>query len=501
MDHDVLPSTQSAPFRSFKPSRKPGLFGSVFVTLLATVWWCAAIVSAHLLMKPNIRRAYEDNPLSVFRIYVNLFKGLSVEEVDAASSSLFALLAAVAGVAIVMRDMVWEVPDLPEGMRMRRAWLQRAIDTSAREDAAVFFMFMLCGLYGFIVVCYGFLIGGKDWKGFGSAIFLILVVLSLFISALPAFVVKSDVGIVSNYTYNLVRLANVAEFRYRNESGGTRSFKIEKGGDVRWFGRVARAFAPKGLGGWRSYIGRYFGMVLAVVLSVVACVVRCLTLESDNNYLNVGHGFAFFVTLVFLVEFFESMIVVALYVKAESISVGGFNFRQSILPVLVVILSFSWWVMYIDMIFNALYGWWVVVVVASSLSLWWFVRFLLVLFMKPLREVDASRDVDRRKSLFRKFRAYLEDKSGLRDVMMVSVDQCLLECRSSVNSCVDRNVQIAAELNAVFDQVIPEKYVVNRICDDGEDGGIESKSLRNYLSEVVKVTLPPVPKTGSGTGK
>ena len=84
--------------------------------------------------------------------------------------------------------------------------------------------------------------------------------------------------------------------------------------------------------------------------------------------------------------------------------------------------------------------------------------------------------------------------------MMVSVDQCLLECRGLVNSCVDRNVQIAAELNAVFDQVIPEKYVVTRICDDGEDGEIESKNLRNYLSEVVKVTAPPVPETGSGAG-
>ena len=501
MDHDVLPSTQSAPFRSFKPSRKPGLFGSVFVTLLATVWWCAAIVSAHLLMKPNIRRAYEDNPLSVFRIYVNLFKGLSVEEVDAASSSLFALLAAVAGVAIVMRGMVWEVPDLPEGMRMRRAWLQRAIDTSAREDAAVFFMFMLCGLYGFIVVCYGFLIGGKDWKGFGSAIFLILVVLSLFISALPAFVVKSDVGIVSNYTYNLVRLANVAEFRYRNESGGTRSFKVEKGGDVRWFGRVARAFAfevPKGCG---YIVGRYSGVLLTVALPVVVLVLRCLASESNSNDRDIGQGFAFLVTSVFLAAFFELMILFALYVKAESISVGGFNFQQSVLPVLVAILSFSWSVMYVGMIFNALYRWRVVVVVAASPPVWLFVRFLLVLFMKPLREVGASRDVDRRKSLFRKFRAYLEDKSGLRDVMMVSVDQCLLECRSSVNSCVDRNVQIAAELNAVFDQVIPEKYVVNRIRDDGEDGEIESKSLRNYLSEVVKVTLPLVPETGSGAGK
>ena len=338
---------------------------------------------------------------------------------------------------------------------MRRAWLQRAIDTSAREDAAVFFMFMLCGLYGFIVVCYGFLIGGKDWKGFGSAIFLILVVLSLFISALPAFVVKSDVGIVSNYTYNLVRLANVAEFRYRNESGGTRSFKVEKGGDVRWFGRVARAFAfevPKGCG---YIVGRYSGVLLTVALPVVVLVRRCLAPESNSNDRDIGQGFAFLVTSVFLAAFFELMILFALYVKAESISVGGFNFQQSVLPVLVAILSFSWSVMYVSMIFNALYRWWVVVVVAASPPLWWFVRFLLVLFMKPFGEV-VHNDVSGIKKKFHQLCACLEDRSGLRGVMMVSVDQCLLECRSSVNSCVDRNVQIAAELNAVFDQVIPK---------------------------------------------
>ena len=95
---------------------------------------------------------------------------------------------------------------------------------------------------------------------------------------------------------------------------------------------------------------------------------------------------------MFLAAFFELMIVLALYVKAESVSVGGFNFQQSALPVLVAILSFSWSVMYVGMIFNVLYRWRVVVVVAASPPLWWFVRFLLVLFMKPLREVGASRD-------------------------------------------------------------------------------------------------------------
>ena len=268
---------------------------------------------------------------------------------------------------------------------------------------------------------------------------------------------------------------------------------------MRWFGRVARAFAfevPKGCG---YIVGRYSGMLLTVALPVVALVLRCLALESNSNDRDIGQGFAFLITSVFLAAFFELMIVLALYVKAESMSVGGFNFQQSVLPVLVAILSFSWSVMYVGMIFNALYRWRVVVVVAASPPLWWFVRFLLVLFMKPFGKV-VSNDVSGIKKKFHQLCAFLEDRSGLRDVMMVSVDQCLLECRGLVNSCVDRNVQIAAELNAVFDQVIPEKYVVTRICDDGEDGEIESKNLRNYLSEVVKVTAPPVPETGSGAG-
>ena len=85
--------------------------------------------------------------------------------------------------------------------------------------------------------------------------------------------------------------------------------------------------------------------------------------------------------------------MLALYVKAESMSVGGFNFQQSVLPVLVAILSFSWSVMYVGMIFNALYRWRVVVVVAASPPLWWFVRFLLVLYMKPFGKV-VSNDVN-----------------------------------------------------------------------------------------------------------
>ena len=46
--------------------------------------------------------------------------------------------------------------------------------------------------------------------------------------------------------------------------------------------------------------------------------------------------------------------------------------------------------------------------------------------------------------------------------------------------------------------VVPEGYVIKR---EREGGQVEKKNLREYLSEVVKVTLPPVPDTGSCTGK
>ena len=38
---------------------------------------------------------------------------------------------------------------------------KRVMDASVREDAAKFLMVMLCGLYGFIVACYGLLVAGK----------------------------------------------------------------------------------------------------------------------------------------------------------------------------------------------------------------------------------------------------------------------------------------------------------------------------------------------------
>lgn len=474
----MLPGGTSAPFRSLKSSRKPRFIASLAISLLATAWWCAVAVLAHLLIKPKLRRSYEDDLLSVFGLYYNLFKGLSVEEFGAASSALFTLLAAVAGLALVLRGMVWELHDLPDDSRMRRAWLQRVMDASVREDAAKFLMVMLCGLYGFIVACYGLLVAGKGWKGFGPVIFLILVVLSLIVSVLPAFVVRSDVGEISNYAYLLVCLANLVECRCLIEKGVPSSFEVKDGGVCRRSFRVVRAFISVGFEGWKSYVGRYSGVGFALLMSIALTVFR-RSLFGLSVYL-------FFVAL--LLEF---MIVFALYVNADSIAAGGSSFKRSALFLFFMFPSSLWWVTYVTL-FIGVMRWWGIVV--AVLPMWWSVRFFLAFFVKFSAKKSAVEDAGWLKSRFRKARACLERGSGLCSTMAVCVDQCVLESRKLLNSCADRSVQIATELNAVFDEVVPKGCVVSR----GDGGEVD---LRNYLSETVKVTVPPVPDTGSCTGK
>ena len=118
----------------------------------------------------------------------------------------------------------------------------------------------------------------------------------------------------------------------------------------------------------------------------------------------------------------------------------------------------------------------------------------MAFFVKFSAKKSAVEDAGWLKSRFRKARACLERGSGLCSTMAVCVDQCVLESRKLLNSCADRSVQIATELNAVFDEVVPKGCVVSR----GDGGEVD---LRNYLSETVKVTAPPVPETGSGAGK
>ena len=88
---------------------------------------------------------------------------------------------------------------------------------------------------------------------------------------------------------------------------------------------------------------------------------------------------------------------------------------------------------------------------------------------------------------------------GLRDVVCAWVDLALLKDRRLMTSYIfPEDPQISKKISVAAGLMVPVNYVMDRRCDNGE---IESKSLRNYLSEVVKVTLPPVPESVSGAGK
>ena len=78
------------------------------------------------------------------------------------------------------------------------------------------------------------------------------------------------------------------------------------------------------------------------------------------------------------------------------------------------------------------------------------------------------------------------------------MNQALQESRNRLNSYCDVNLRGVDEFAAAASLVIPEGCVVSRVYDGSS---AESVNLRNYLSEVVKVTLPPVPKSVSGAGK
>ena len=487
VDKNVLSGKQSAPFRSLKSSRKPGFFGSMLATFLATVWWCAVAVLVHLLIRPRLRASFEDNPLSVFGLYFNLFKDLTVEESNAGSSALFSLLAAVVGLAIVLRGVVWEVQDLPEDSRVYRAWLQRTMDASVREDTAIFLTAMLCGLYGFIVVCYGFLAGGRGWRGFSLVVFLVLVVLSLIVSILPAFVIRSSAGEVSGYTYSLIRLANLAECRCHNGNDDAHPFKVGKDGELPQIKKIVSALVCKNGKGWWVLLGKNAGVCLAVLASIVLLAVRC----GSANFSGV---FVLVVYLTLVALLFELFIAFALYVNASSIAVGGSNFGRGALVAFAFMLSLLGWAMYVMSFIGAVSSWWGIVVIC--LPIWWFIRFLLALSVKlSVGNGDSNNGGQPKKAnAFQGICAFLRDMVGLRDAMLVCIDQCMLESRGLVNSCVNRNLQVATELNAVFDQVVPKGSVVSR-------GNGADVDLRNYLSQVVKVTLPPVLESGSGADK
>lgn len=115
------------------------------------------------------------------------------------------------------------------------------------------------------------------------------------------------------------------------------------------------------------------------------------------------------------------------------------------------------------------------------LFLWWFLRVVLAVTLNP----------EGRKGWLSGLRRCMEIGAGLRCVVGVWIDEELPENVKSAISYFDENLQVADELSVAASLIIPERYVVTRIRNNEE---VELVNLRKYLSEVVKVTLPPAPK-------
>lgn len=207
-------------------------------------------------------------------------------------------------------------------------------------------------------------------------------------------------------------------------------------------------------------IGKNAGVCLAVLASIVVIVAR---LDSAN----ISGVVVLAAYMVFVALLFELFIPLALYVNSNSIAVGGSNFGRGALFAFASMLSLLGWVMYVMLFVGAVSSCWGIVVIC--LPVWWSIRFLLALFVKlSVGNGDSSDGGQPKKAnAFQRICAFLRDGVGLRDAMLVCIDQCMLESRGLVNSCVNRNLQVATELNAVFDQVVPKRSVVSR----GDGGG------------------------------
>lgn len=462
---DVLSGKQSAPFRSFKSSRKPGVFRSMLATFLATVWWCVVAVFAHLMLRSKLWASLESdfnsNPLKIFKVYRDLFKCIGESGYGFVFSTLLSLLAAVALLIVSLRNMFWPMRELPGGVQMHRAWLQEVLDNSACEDVAMFLMLQLCGMYGVIVVCWGFVVAAKNWKGVSMMYFFILLVLYLFVSVWPALFLKSDAGKISGYARTLIRVANLAEWRCRNGSEGVLS------GEYHFLYGASSIFLSKQIKGLRCFVGRYGGVVVAVMVLFAALIQRCLASEVKYKAVLVVVGVYACLLLVALgVEF---AVLVAVNVKASFVSVGRINFDAVIMCMQGFAASIMAWIAFFVVVSRST----ILVTIGLLLLFWWIIRIYLSLTIKP-RENKIS-----------KIRGCLENVSGLRDAMSAEVDQRLLLSKESTFSYRNDAAQVSDELAVVADLVIPQGYVV--------EGSIRGNVfLRFYLFSNIGLMLPVI---------
>lgn len=450
-------------FRSAKLSR-PTFLGSIGLVVMMTVCWAFIAVSVDIIRRSEIRRELNSDALSIIPNYVELFKGLDGAGRAEASSGLLTLLAGVATVALALGGLTWRKQDLPDNARMHDAWLRRVVDTSVREFAAVLLMAALCGAYGFIVVCYGFLVGAHGWRGLGLPFFIILLALYVVVATLPAFIPKSDAGQISGYASVLIEIVNLAEWRYRDQRDGA----IVGGGEEigGWYSRLCGwlrgvvAFFCRGCSGLRGLVGKFAGFIAATMVAVPATALI---------YGGVKCKWVPIVVLVFLfglVLLLEWAVWQAVIMRVQVISGGRVSFDVVFLSMLYSVVSLLIWVLCVVLIVRDWRG----LMSLLVLFVWWLCRVLMALSLKPWAEED------------RRGRRWLEETVGLRSEVDYRLDQVLLKDKARLDLYSQEGARIPDELAAVADLVAPKSYVMRRSS--------ESESLREYLSDIVGLSLP-----------
>ena len=455
-------------FKSVKAS-KPGFLSSIVLVVIMTVCWIFVVVSVDLVRRPAARRELDSNPLNIFSTYKELFAGIDDAGYNEALSGLFGLLAGVATLTLILKGMTWPRRDLPVNRQMHSAWLQRVVDTSVRESAAMVLMAVLCGAYGLMVVCYGFMAGSKGWEGLGLPFFIVLLMLYVVVATLPAFILKSDAGEVSGYVATLTETANIAEWRYRNQCDSILIGESEEDGGSRRWRRAIYVFLRHGYRGLWGFLGRFACLIGLTVFSVGATV---FFYSRTAGWFTAAAVILYLLCLALLLE---GGILQVLSTKALAISVGRKSFDVVFLSVLEFTVALMMWVAYAVLTIRTSLGF----VTVFVLFAWWGLRIWCACVLKPRGERPSE------------LRSWLEEAVGLRCVIEYWLDRELLEKKERLVLYSSKGVQITEELSVAAGLVVPENSVVRR--------GSESVRLRDYLSNVVGLSLPSMDTSSTGS--
>lgn len=362
---------------------------------------------------------------------------------------------------------------------LHRAWLQKVIDDSAREGWAFSLLVLLSGLYGAVIVTYGIMSGYNGWPGISRVLLIFLSVMYVVVAALPAFVPKSDIGTVKRYVETLVMVANLGELRYFNFCDSALSDRRD--GALKFLAtrEVLRVVCVEDVERWWCRVVRFSGLCGVALIYLVPVMVTIIASGSEG----VGVSFGVILCVIVFCLGPEVVLVWMLKLRCQIISAGKTDVGVIIDGLYVACLSVTIWGVQLYVMPGPIFK-----SAIAVLCSWWSMRALLVLSMKS----------ERRRLWPSGFWERLSVAVGLRCVAGVWVDQTLQKSRNQLNSYCDANLQVVDEFAAAASLVIPEGCVVSRVYDGSS---AESVNLRKYLFEVVKVTLPPVPKSGSGGGK